>query len=338
MNELRRTTLRLTVKYSLIFFAFIWLFSCGVYVWVDNSLGEGYVNRINHVLVQQHSSSTHTADIPDNAAASVAADIALDRLLNILLSVNVLALVAIPLVAYQISRRALLPLIESQRSQRRFIANASHELRTPLAVMLAELDWAAKKERTLNEYKATTTNARDEVLRMSNLVKSLLLLAQLDDRQKQNNDVVDVAWLTEEAIRKHEAGAKAKNITFHPKLQTAELLGNADLLAVAIGNLIENAVKYSPRKSVIDVCSVTADKVTQISITNLTDGLTQEDVKHLFDRFYQAGTHQGQAGFGLGLAIAKQIAESHYGTVSARLDDNVITISLAFEARPGRFG
>lgn len=332
MNELSRTTLRLTIKYSLMFFAFIWLFSGGIYLWVDSSLGEGYVNRINRVLAEQHTSATHIADIPDNAAALVAADVALDRLRNILLAVNVVALAGVPFVAYLISRRTLLPLIESQQSQRRFIANASHELRTPLAVMLAELDWAAKKQRSPREYQSTVQNTRDEVLRMSNLVHSLLLLTRLADQSPQHVERVDVARLAERAIQNQTENAAVRSLTFNNQLNTTAIPGNAELLAVAIANLVENAVKYAPKKSAIAVQTTVNDNGARFSISNAAEGLTPEDVKQLFDRFYQATPHQGHEGFGLGLAIVKQIVEAHHGSVSANLREGTITFTITLRS------
>src|SRR6266702_2327228 len=99
MNEVKQTTIRLTAKHSAIFFLFIWAFSGGVYLWVNNSLGEGYVNRINNSIERQNSTPLRQVEISDNAAA-IATDITLDRLRNILILVNAVALAAIPLIAY----------------------------------------------------------------------------------------------------------------------------------------------------------------------------------------------------------------------------------------------
>ncbi len=327
MSELRRTTIQLTIKYSLVFFAFIWLFSGGVYLWVNSSLGEGYIDRINSALEQQHSTATHQAELADSTA-TVAADIALDRLRNILLVVNIATLFGIPIAAYLISRRTLIPLVESQKSQQRFVANASHELRTPLAVMLADLDWALKKERTVGDYKNTLTSTRQEVEEMSMLVRSLLLLTRLND-QKLRFTTVDLAHTLRQAIAEHQALADEKGITIQAKMANLNVSGNGDLLAVVCNNLLENATKYASQRSTINIAGETTDGgMIRVSISNHTDELSQNNVPHLFDRFYQAEAHQAGKGSGLGLAIVKQIVDAHDGKVEATLNDGVVTFSL----------
>jgi signal transduction histidine kinase len=310
----------------LVFFAFVWLLSGGVYLWVNNSLGEGYVSRINSTLEQQHSTATHQAEISDSAAA-IAADITLDRLRNILLGVNGALLIGVPLVAYRISRRTLLPLVESQKSQQRFVANASHELRTPLAVMLADLDWALAKERTTTDYKNTITSTRREVQDMSTLVQSLLTLTRLDD-QNISFMPIDIENLISQVVAGHQPQAAEKHITITTKVRGVTVQGAADLLAIVFSNLLENAVKYAPQDSAIRISGEATTQSATIHISNRADGVTEHDLPHLFDRFYQAAAHQGGRGSGLGLAIVKQIVEAHRGSVGATLDDHMLTFTI----------
>lgn len=92
------------------------------------------------------------------------------------------------------------------------------------------------------------------------------------------------------------------------------------LLATVMRNLVDNAIKYSLEHSVIIIRSEAIGKKVHISIRNKTTGLDSRQLIHLFDRFYQSDVHQSDAGFGLGLAIIRQIAEAHNGTVTARLN------------------
>ncbi len=318
MNKLRQTLFRLTVQYSLIFFAFIWLLSGGIYLWVNNSLGEGYVNRINNTLEQQHSTPKKQIELSDSAAG-VVADVALDQLRDILLVVNVIALVAVPILAYFVSRRTLVPLVESQKAQQRFVAYASHELRTPLAVMLADLDWAAKKTRSPHEYKTTVTSTRDEVKQMSELVTSLLLLARLNDRMTVDKKPLSLDDLVETAMKYYESAAKERHITFDVDLKADTVHGDVKLLATVIRNLIDNAVKYSTEHTAVSIRSEAMGRKVHISIRNKAKGLNGHQLAHVFDRFYQSDVHQSDAGFGLGLAITRQIVEAHGGSVEAHL-------------------
>jgi two-component system sensor histidine kinase CiaH len=317
MREFWKATVQLTIKYSLIFFVFIWLFSGGIYVWVNNSLGEGYVNRINSVLEQQHSTSTQQAEISDSAA-SVAADITLDRLRNILIAVNAAALFAVPLIAYIISKRTLTPLIESQRSQQRFVANASHELRTPLAVMLAELDWAGKKERSLAEYKTTVADTKNEVRHMNSLVASLLTLARLSDKTTLTKESVAIDPLVKRVIAQSERSAKVRSLHLKADLQAHAVTGDSRLLDIVFRNLIDNAIKYAKSNTAVDIETRTMNNATTIIFRNETDHISSDQLAHLFDRFYQGEIHHGSEGFGLGLAIVKQIIEAHGGSIDVR--------------------
>ncbi len=318
MTSFQRTTLQLTIKYSLIFFAFIWLFSGGIYLWVDNSLGEGYVNRINNSLEQQHTSSTHQAGIPDSAAG-LAADITLDRLRNILLFVNLAAAFSIPFAAYLISKRTLIPLVESQKAQQRFVANASHELRTPLALMQTELDWADKKERNLSDYKATISNTKHEVQHMTTLVKSLLVLARLSDSTGITKVLVEIDSLARDVVESYMVTAKKRSLQIITDLRTQSMHGDADLIRIVLSNLIDNAVKYARPHTTINVTSKISDGHTVLQISNEAEGMTDEQITRLFDRFYQGDTHRANEGFGLGLAIVRQIVEAHGGAIEAHM-------------------
>lgn len=316
MNGLKQTTLRLTIQYSLIFFAVLWLLSGGIYLWVNNSLGEGYVNRINNALEQQHSITKHQVELSDSNAA-VAADITLDKLRDILLFVNAVALFTIPVIAYFISRRTLMPLVESQKSQQRFVANASHELRTPLAVMLADLDWAAKKPRSADEYKTTIHNTRDEVKQMTTLVTSLLLLARLNDTMTIKKHAVSLSDAVLSAMKYYDQAAQARHISFKTALETNDIKGDNELIGIVLRNLVDNAVKYAKEHTIVQVSSEVAGKKVRVSVRNTTDELDPRKLMHLFDRFYQSDVHQGNEGFGLGLAIARQIVEAHGSQIEA---------------------
>lgn len=328
MNGLKQTTIRLTIQYSLIFFAFIWLFSGGIYLWVNNSLGEGYVNRINNALEQQHSTTKHPVELSDSDAA-VAADITLDKLRDILITVNTVALVVIPLAAYYISRRTLRPLVESQKSQQRFVANASHELRTPLAVMLADLDWAAKKPRSADEYKTTIHNTREEVKQMTTLVTSLLLLARLNDTMTIKKHAVSLSDAVLSAIKYYDHAAQARHISFKTVLETDDIRGDTELIGIVLRNLVDNAVKYAKEHTIVEISSETVGKKIRVNVRNETNGLDAHQLTHLFDRFYQSDIHQSDEGFGLGLAIARQIVEAHDGRIEATIVGND-TIVISF--------
>jgi signal transduction histidine kinase len=213
------------------------------------------------------------------------------------------------------------------------VANASHELRTPLAVMLADLDWALKKERTVGDYKNTIANTRQEVGEMSTLIRSLLMLTRLND-QKLQFIPVDLSRIISQAVAEHQTLAKAKDINIQTKVANLYTPGNTDLLAVACSNLLENAAKYAPQGSTINITEEAVDDMVRVRVSNRTDELSQNDLPYLFDRFYQAEAHQASQGSGLGLAIVKQIVGAHGGSIEATLSDRVITLSFMLPKIP----
>lgn len=313
MNQLKRTTMRLTIIYSLVFFCFLWTFSAGLYLWTNNSFGKGYINRINDVIEQSNIRNHSTGEFSDDAA-TVAADVALDRLRNILVIINGIALLAVPTFAYQLSRRSLQPLVRSQAQQQQFIANASHELRTPLAVMSGELELAARQPRSMKEYRQTIDNTRGEVERMTTLVQELLLLARIsnDGAAKLKTATIEIDDLIQETKQLYAVKAKEKQITIKQSgLTHKTVIGKRDLMAIALGNLIDNAVKFSDRGTTI-IIAITKDKNNlAIAVKNTGQPIRQDVIKHLFERFYQSETTHSEIGSGLGLAIAKQIAVLH---------------------------
>ena len=211
-----------------------------------------------------------------------------------------------------------MPLIKNQKSQQRFIANASHELRTPLAVMLADLDWATKKKRSAAEYHRTLTSTKAEVQHMSTLVTSLLTLARLSDNKSYTREEVAVDELIREVLTHYEPTARSHSLTFNIDLQAQLISGNRMLLEVVVRNLIDNAVKYALPNTTIDITATTSKGVTTILIRNMTAELNSGQLVYLFDRFYQGGVHHADEGFGLGLAIVRQLLDVSAGTIDAK--------------------
>ena len=199
----------------------------------------------------------------------------------------------------------------------------------PLAVMLADLDWAAKKPRSPEEYKTTIHNTRDEVQQMSSLVTSLLLLARLNDTMKVKKQTVSLSDAVLSAIKYYDQAARARHLSFETDIQTDELHGDSELIGIVLRNLIDNAVKYAKKHTKIYISSEMLGGRVRIVIRNKATGLDTRQLTHLFDRFYQGDIHQGNEGFGLGLAIAQQIVEAHGGRIEARaIEQDTIEIIL----------
>ena len=210
----------------------------------------------------------------------------------------------------------------------RFIADASHELKTPLSVIKADLQILDQSPSGFsNSDRVWITRANEEVSRMQGLVTELLELAEAENVARSSDmrtDQVDFSSVVEKSSLQLDPVAfdRAISIETHSD-KDVYVRGNVNELERLVTILIENACKYANPRSSIDVCLWETGSLAVLDVNNTGTPIKAEDLPHLFERFYRtdhARTREGQGGYGLGLAIAKTIAEAHGGTISARSD------------------
>jgi two-component system sensor histidine kinase QseC len=221
---------------------------------------------------------------------------------------------ALPLVAAL--NRLLSRLRATLDNERRFTADAAHELRTPLAavkiqaqVALASTD-AADHQHALRQVLVGADRA-------TRLVEQLLRLARLDPlaRLPQSREL-DLAELASGIVAEMQtlATGKQQQLTFIDPPAPVELEGDADLLGVALRNLVENAVRYTPQSGAIEVLAETDGKRPQLIVRDSGPGVDAEEAPRLLERFYRGqavANTDNSNGSGLGLAIVQRIAELH---------------------------
>ena len=209
---------------------------------------------------------------------------------------------------------------ESFNRQRQFTADASHELRTPLAIMQAEATLALSKERTPDDYRKALETISQESDYMSSVIGKLLFLARSDAGKEQLSfEDVDIKELITGLSANIEALAQDKGIKFTVDAkETLTVSGDKVKLRQLFINILENAVRYTPADGNIAVSLVQKDANAVVSIADTGIGIPPEHLPHIFERFYRVDKARARAdgGVGLGLAIAKIIAESHKGTIA----------------------
>jgi len=201
--------------------------------------------------------------------------------------------------------------------QRRFVADASHELRSPLTVLRGDLDVALRRERPAEDYRAALERMREEVTRITALAENLLLLARADaGLPAAAVGAVDLADVADRAVARASRQADAARVALTAVTAATVVRGDAALLERAVGNLVENAVRYAPMGSHVAVrCSV-APGAAVLEVEDDGPGVPPEHAAHIFDRFYRGDPARGpDSRAGLGLPIARAIAEAHRGTL-----------------------
>ena len=238
-----------------------------------------------------------------------------------LLFINIGILVGGGILSYGLARRSLKPIEKAHQAQSRFTADASHELRTPLAVMQTEIEVALMDPKlTLKDAKQQLISNLEELAKLTGLTQGLLQLAKLDNNSLAKANI-NLNEVIKSVIKQAKPRADKKAISITTKL-SVNLKVAADKIAIeeALLTILDNAIKYSPEKSVISVDSTKHGDHALINVKDSGIGIGEEDLKHIFERFYRADTarsNQGNHGYGLGLAIAKNIIDLHSGEITA---------------------
>ena len=253
------------------------------------------------------------------------------------------------LKALAITLNALLDRLQQAfQSQERFIADASHQLKTPLSIMRGELDVMQSRERKPEEVSDFLTSASQEIDHLSKLVGDLLLLARVDaGHSSLSIQKVRLDEITLEEISRLEKLARTKGIKINVNLisrpqgpeSNYETSGDPDLLQCMLHNLIENAIKYSFNDGRIEVTLCDSEDSVMVTVKDQGPGIPSEMLPHIFDRFYRAeNTKHVASGIGLGLPIARRIAEVHGGSIGVMSQaDPVLSTGTSFEVKIKKF-
>ncbi|CAB4561652.1 unannotated protein [freshwater metagenome] len=241
------------------------------------------------------------------------------------LTVNVIPLIKEQLVLVLLSDESQAQRIQDVR--RDFVANVSHELKTPIGalLLLSEAVLGAK-----DDPEAVTkfaTRMQIESKRLTDLVQEIINLSRLQDSDPLSvPSELNVQDLVNEAIDQSQVGADNRKI----KISTGDIangvvLGDRDQLIMAIQNLVENAVNYSPEGTQVTVSSIVKNGIITISITDQGIGIPENEKERIFERFYRVDPARSResGGTGLGLSIVKHVATKHGGEVSVWSVENV---------------
>ncbi len=239
------------------------------------------------------------------------------------------------LLSYTLAKRELKPLEEAMELQSRFTSDAAHELRTPLTAMKAEIEVALRGAPLEDaETRELLESNLEEIDRLDALSSSLLKLAQYEEGEPA---VAGSVYLTEalnESLEKVKHLAEASGV--RTALDTEQLEVQADRAGIVemMVILLENSIKYSDANTVVMVTARRQKRFAAVTVSDQGYGIEEADLAHVFDRFYR-GTipaAKGQVpGHGLGLSIARRIAERNQGSIEIQSEPGrgtTVTVSL----------
>ena len=208
----------------------------------------------------------------------------------------------------------------SEDKLRRFVADASHELRTPLTAIrgFSELhrQGAVMGEK---DTKQLLARIEGESIRMGSLVEDLLLLARLDQSREMEALPVDIAAVTSDAVASAQVAGPSHPISLSADVGELYILGDKNRIYQVVANLLANAKTHTPDGTKITVSIVRSDDGVRISVSDNGPGLSEEDQKRIFERFYRVDSSRVRVdgeGSGLGLSIVDAVMQAHGGNVS----------------------
>lgn len=240
-----------------------------------------------------------------------------------------LTLAVVYLLSRILTKWMLDPVEKTFEKQKQFVADASHELKTPLAVIMAS---AEAMEKDMNPH--WLVNIQSETGRMTKLITALLDLTKTDEMEL-NRQVTDVSFLIEKELLIHEAIIFEKGLTLEDDIDP-DLYASVqpDLIVQLFTILLDNAIHHSAGRLIVSLQKQNQDLVLRVS--NNGKPIPEEEQEKIFERFYRSDASRNRSDnrYGLGLAIARNIALRHKGTLSVTSNAHLTTFTFAMKDAP----
>ncbi|MBP0001534.1 MAG: HAMP domain-containing histidine kinase [Cyanobacteria bacterium SID2] len=240
-----------------------------------------------------------------------------------------------------LTRQAMRPIERSFRKLQQFTSDASHELRSPLMAIQTNAAVALKYSENIRESDAEKFRAiKSASKQLTKLTENLLLLARSDRNVIQTRAQVDLKRILEQLLKLYQDRATTRGLQFKSRFTSPlRVLGDEVELTRLFTNLIDNALRYTPKGGKVELYARRKSNAIEISVRDTGIGIASENIDRIFDRFWRADRARSYktGGFGLGLAISRSIARNHGGSiaVTSKLGKgSCFTVSLPSIASP----
>lgn len=296
---------------------------------MDASDGDGTLSQLGLIYAKRSTGATFTVAFTDASAVS-----GWQSLAQTLAIVGVATLAVLFLISVAFSKWALRPIREAWEKQQRFISDASHELKTPLTVLSANMSILQKNmDKTIASESQWVESSQEELENMRELVDEMLYIASntetsTKDANKANFEQQDLSKLVEGQVLQFESLAYENTIEFESQVEEGiRIPGDQARLQRLIRTLLDNAFKYSGAGEHVSVNLSRQSNDVILAVTNSGEYISEEDLPHIFERFYRADKARVREGgsYGLGLSIANDIAQEHGGDLSVASSEDVGT-------------
>lgn len=327
MNHFHSATLKLTGWYLAVLMTVCLLFSGIIYGTTAQEF-----DRPLPPNSQLRTLNDYSVDVFQHIREERAEESKRNVLVNLVV-LNIVTLTAGAAASYLFAKRTLKPIEDVMDAQARFTSDASHELRTPLAVMRAETEVALREKKpSVSSLKSVIASNLEEVERLQSLTDRLLALSNTQPIQLSEFSIGETIHST---VLHFTPAAKQKDITLRIKAKDIPAFGDPNTIGDILSILVDNAIKYSPNGTTVTIGADGHGGSTSITVADQGPGIPHDDMEHVFDHFYRADqsrTKQQVEGHGLGLALARRLADLNNATISVanrKAKGAVFTLKLA---------
>jgi signal transduction histidine kinase len=317
----RSARLKLTLFYLGIIVLFNLVVTLSVRVYAEHEFlrsNTAQRSEVKQWVVRFFDTTTGRPEIAIKDIQAEQANIVRHHLNQGLFIINLVALAAGGLLSYWFAGRALQPLEEAHEAQARFTADASHELRTPLANMRLENEvFLRQKHFTEAEGREQLTSNLEEIQRLERLSNNLLALHQYGQTALTRAPTA-VTHIVNAATKQTKIAAGAKGMQVTTEVAPAKVLVHRESMVQLMDILLDNALKYGVSGKEVIIRGQLRGGRYVLAVQDRGPGLAAKDLPHLFDRLYRGDKARSTPGYGLGLALAREIAEANGAGIAAR--------------------
>ena len=321
--------LKLTAFYLLTLFGFSIVLTLGIRLFAEYEMNRTYTAQVGEFRALARNGLDLLVANPERTFATAQdrhAQQARDHLNRDLVMLNAFALVAGGLLSYWFAGRTLKPIADVHDAQARFVADASHELRTPLANIRAENEvFLRQKEFTAEETRELVQSNLEEVQRLEHLSRDLLALTQYGQAElpKEEFEMKDLA---DDVVGQMGKLLDSRHVKVETRFEPGRVVANQESINRLLVILLDNAVKYGPAQGMVFIAGARHNSQYVFTVRDEGKGIDKADLPHIFDRLYRGDTARSKqpsgyqsptTGYGLGLALAKEIVQANAGSIRA---------------------